>query len=246
MRLRILAAAALLFVACGDDQTAPSGEERGPCYPNNTCNEGLVCASEICVDVSTGGESGSGPTGADEENESEDDGASEEGGVPPDTASDDACTQQFLNCQGSDSVECLFGYIQCFEEEGVGGCDSFHNGCDLVGWEYAGCETGSSVEDQYCGAETSSGGDTDGSGTSGGSADSGGDQCPTPGCSDYADKLDSCYPKLGIDWYAECLNVYDICDSGGCLSGTAGQVACVNSRPCEEITDGACNAGQQC
>jgi len=25
------------------------GEERARCYRNNTCNKGLVCASEICV-----------------------------------------------------------------------------------------------------------------------------------------------------------------------------------------------------
>lgn len=27
----------------------PTGTERGPCYGNNTCNEGLTCASDLCV-----------------------------------------------------------------------------------------------------------------------------------------------------------------------------------------------------
>jgi hypothetical protein len=32
------------------EQAAPAtGTERGPCYGNNTCNNGLTCASAICV-----------------------------------------------------------------------------------------------------------------------------------------------------------------------------------------------------
>ena len=40
-----------LSLACGDGDDAPTGEAQGPCYPNGTCNEGLVCASELCVDL---------------------------------------------------------------------------------------------------------------------------------------------------------------------------------------------------
>jgi hypothetical protein len=32
-----------------DGGNPKQGEEGGPCYPNNTCNEGLVCLSNLCV-----------------------------------------------------------------------------------------------------------------------------------------------------------------------------------------------------
>ncbi len=35
--------------------TCPPGEEGCACYGNNTCNSGLTCASNLCVDVSGGG-----------------------------------------------------------------------------------------------------------------------------------------------------------------------------------------------
>lgn len=39
-----------LAAACDDGEGASAeGEEQGPCYPNGTCNAGLVCASNICV-----------------------------------------------------------------------------------------------------------------------------------------------------------------------------------------------------
>ena len=31
----------------------PAGEGGGPCYGNNTCNEGLTCLSGFCVDASS-------------------------------------------------------------------------------------------------------------------------------------------------------------------------------------------------
>ncbi|MBK6683619.1 MAG: hypothetical protein IPG45_04045 [Deltaproteobacteria bacterium] len=42
------------LVACGTEDEAPlpgplAGSERGPCYGNGTCNEGLLCLSQICV-----------------------------------------------------------------------------------------------------------------------------------------------------------------------------------------------------
>jgi len=39
------------------------GTERCPCYGNGTCNEGLVCASDICVDLGSGGQAGAGGVG---------------------------------------------------------------------------------------------------------------------------------------------------------------------------------------
>jgi hypothetical protein len=48
--------AVLLASACAksrtdDEQCAdyPSGSEKGACYGNGTCNEGLMCLSELCV-----------------------------------------------------------------------------------------------------------------------------------------------------------------------------------------------------
>jgi len=38
----------LLWVACKGGAPGP-GEERGNCYPNGTCNDGLVCLSDLCV-----------------------------------------------------------------------------------------------------------------------------------------------------------------------------------------------------
>jgi hypothetical protein len=37
----------------------PDGTERCPCHANGICNEGLVCASDVCVDLSSGGVGGS-------------------------------------------------------------------------------------------------------------------------------------------------------------------------------------------
>jgi hypothetical protein len=42
-----------------------SGGERQACYPNDTCNAGLVCLSRICVAPGSGGTGGgAGSTGA--------------------------------------------------------------------------------------------------------------------------------------------------------------------------------------
>lgn len=50
---------AALCLACSSGSSSPGeGNERGPCFPNGTCNDGLVCASDVCVRV--GGTGGSG------------------------------------------------------------------------------------------------------------------------------------------------------------------------------------------
>ena|GEM_PF-3661667 len=44
--------AAMLLVACGDlnkEDNKQMGSEGGSCYPNKTCDEGLVCLSGVCV-----------------------------------------------------------------------------------------------------------------------------------------------------------------------------------------------------
>ena len=42
----------------GADASSPAptpGSERGPCYPNSTCNAGLECLSDLCVKAPGGG-----------------------------------------------------------------------------------------------------------------------------------------------------------------------------------------------
>lgn len=58
LALLTLPAVPLALFACGQtsdrsdttaDASSATGTERGPCYPNATCNAGLVCLSQICV-----------------------------------------------------------------------------------------------------------------------------------------------------------------------------------------------------
>jgi hypothetical protein len=53
--------AMLLAAGCGGLTSLydePTGGLRGPCYPNGTCNAGLSCFSDVCVEVDGGPESG--------------------------------------------------------------------------------------------------------------------------------------------------------------------------------------------
>jgi hypothetical protein len=43
-----IVACALLCAACSQ-KSVPVGAERGPCYGNGSCNQGLVCLSDLCV-----------------------------------------------------------------------------------------------------------------------------------------------------------------------------------------------------
>lgn len=59
----IVGAIAFTDAACGGSsgQTCAQGTERCPCYGNSTCNPGLTCASNTCVNLGgAGGASGSG------------------------------------------------------------------------------------------------------------------------------------------------------------------------------------------
>lgn len=47
-RIPLAAAAVAALAACGADGPA-AGSERGPCYGNGSCDDGLVCASDHCV-----------------------------------------------------------------------------------------------------------------------------------------------------------------------------------------------------
>src|SRR5450432_1931514 len=42
-----------IFEACSS--SSPSGGERQSCYPSGTCNAGLSCFSNVCVNTSDGG-----------------------------------------------------------------------------------------------------------------------------------------------------------------------------------------------
>ena len=43
--------AASFVAGCGSGDGYPQGTERGLCYPNGTCNAGLTCLSDICVNT---------------------------------------------------------------------------------------------------------------------------------------------------------------------------------------------------
>ncbi len=72
MRTTIAAAATLILAiaGCGGESTLPAGTEGAPCYPNGTCNLGLVCVATTCTtttaDAGTdaGGDAGSGSDGS--------------------------------------------------------------------------------------------------------------------------------------------------------------------------------------
>lgn len=54
MRFVMITALLVLAMACAKKQgsettTTTAGSERGPCYGNGTCNEGLICLSDLCV-----------------------------------------------------------------------------------------------------------------------------------------------------------------------------------------------------
>ncbi len=49
----------LVSIAAGcSGGPSPQGGERQPCFPNGTCNVGLICASGVCVDLGGGGTGG--------------------------------------------------------------------------------------------------------------------------------------------------------------------------------------------
>lgn len=56
----------LLFAGCSGDESAPGGQgnEGQPCYPNHTCEPGLTCASNLCVNLGDASSGGSGTGGS--------------------------------------------------------------------------------------------------------------------------------------------------------------------------------------
>lgn len=47
---KLVGALLLVLAGCGKDSAAAAqGAERGACYGNGTCNDGLVCLSNLCV-----------------------------------------------------------------------------------------------------------------------------------------------------------------------------------------------------
>jgi cysteine-rich repeat protein len=56
--------AALALAGCGGSSGKAAGAEGGPCFGNSTCNAGLTCASNLCVQLpGVGGAGGSGQAG---------------------------------------------------------------------------------------------------------------------------------------------------------------------------------------
>jgi hypothetical protein len=60
----VLAWFGMAALASCSSSPGASGGVRQACYPNGTCNAGLVCASQICVAVGDGGADASGAAGA--------------------------------------------------------------------------------------------------------------------------------------------------------------------------------------
>ena len=81
--LLVVAAAAGLFLGCGSSGSGtkppvcPAGSETCACYGNGTCNTGLTCLSQLCVNPATGNGGAAGTLGVG--------GASGSGGTIPGT-----------------------------------------------------------------------------------------------------------------------------------------------------------------
>jgi hypothetical protein len=53
-----------LLPACGGSSSKPTGSESGPCFSNGTCDAGLTCVSQVCVNLGGAGGAAGGSTGA--------------------------------------------------------------------------------------------------------------------------------------------------------------------------------------
>ncbi len=61
MRVSVLSIVAIVACASACPATTDAGSEAAPCYPNGTCNEGLTCASDVCVRIEKANGWGRGP-----------------------------------------------------------------------------------------------------------------------------------------------------------------------------------------
>jgi hypothetical protein len=67
LRVAVILAAAAAGQGCSSPSGSPMmmmGGERQSCYPNGTCNAGLICLSDLCVRPADGGIGGAGAVGA--------------------------------------------------------------------------------------------------------------------------------------------------------------------------------------
>ncbi|MEM6996414.1 MAG: hypothetical protein AAF721_38270 [Myxococcota bacterium] len=234
-----------LTLGCGDDGP-PTGSAQGACYPNATCNADLRCEEGICTPPGGGGSDG-GQDGGESAGDAGDDGA--DSGVDP------ACQNAFETCVADMGVDqllpCVHEYTVCRFDvapscaERVQACEELGAVMECAqGWP--GCfDGGDAGDDGGVDDGVDDGGVDDGvdDGLDGGLDDGAddGEVCAPPACDVHVTKMMSCYPSLSTDWYTSCLDIYDICDIGGfCFEGTPAIIACMNSRPCEEVVDGAC------
>ena len=51
MRLVYFSLVVIFLAGCGSSGGGEAGTEGGPCYPNGTCNSGLECLSNLCVNL---------------------------------------------------------------------------------------------------------------------------------------------------------------------------------------------------
>ncbi len=215
--------ASLAAAGCSDDEKE-AGVEGGPCFPNDTCNDALICRSNLCIDPDpnsngdgdgdgTGGSQAAvdlkacfacGETACSEEN----DACSASTGCRKvlecwlDCADDAACQN---NCDTSsvtaDDLGTISAYFGCFAQECIDEC-----AFDVGGGDGTGGMT--------------SGGDGDGDGDGTGGMASGGDGDGDPvnlvENGNFVDELD----KWNLDLQAGAEGTYS--DTGGevCVNNT--------------------------
>lgn len=160
--ITIIALASCGWIRPDDDGGPATGDERGPCYPNQTCNEGLVCASERCVAVDGVGVGTDGSPAGEEEPQSPPRPPSTTGAPPAAT-----CADMLQTCATQYEDGCIYDYVTC--RGGDDPCATFYYGCALIGWSEGECSEGSESQTIFCGATGSTSmGDPDPYGSSGG------------------------------------------------------------------------------
>ena len=166
----------LPLAACGGSDGASVGSEQGACYPNSTCNAGLVCASDLCVDLSESGTDAAGPSGAGDGEDAEDEDGPQGDNGP--------CLDELVNCDSMNDPAldtCGGPYIDCRVSEGVAECTAAGELCqvtgepecvDLWGWCFDGDTDDADDDANNDDANNDdSGGQTDGTDTNGGDGD---------------------------------------------------------------------------
>ena len=115
----------IFFVGCGNVQTTDQIHEGGlrePCYDNNTCDEGLTCVSDVCVDLNELADNDTG-TNDTTENSSDPDVYDEPDENVVDENNEDGCATENIGRNCTLDVECGKCNI-CISGKCSKGCES--------------------------------------------------------------------------------------------------------------------------